>query len=355
MSHVLLINLGSPTSTSVQNIRKFLKEFLSDDAVIDLPKPLQQIILRAFILPFRPSRTKKAYEQIWAAEGSPLVANTRKIASALHTQTGWKVHVAMRYQQPSIRKAVQQLRTQNVTEVVVVSLYPHYATATIGTTRDAVERIIAEEYPSLKASFVRPFFNHPAYIGALASSIQPQINAAIDLLVFSYHGLPERHLRKTDPTGHHCLTTENCCNVDCDAANTCYRAHALKTSALVAKQLKLAEDKWAVTFQSRVSLVGPKWLRPHTLQEFKRYPSTGIHNVVVACPSFTADCLETLYEINILGREAYETAGGTFFRWVPALNDSPEFIDCLEAIVREAAFCSHQMGIDPRRNHSSST
>ena len=333
MSRVLLINLGSPSTPDIKDVRRYLKEFLSDDEVIDLPKPLQQFILHAFILPFRPKRSKIAYERIWTQEGSPLVNNTQKIADALCRKTGWTVDIAMRYQQPSIRKTISNIVKDGVKEVVVVPLYPHNAGATIGTTRKELNRIAAQIDSNLKISFANPFFDHDAYINALARSIRPHVTSTTDILMFSYHGLPKRHLLKADVTGRHCMKVAECCSTECSSMRTCYRANVLKSSFLVAKKLGLSNDKWRVSFQSRVSAIGPKWLSPYTNRELNVHPRVGLNNVVIVCPSFVCDCLETLWEIDIEGREIFRRAGGDSFTYVPSLNASPDFINCLEEVI----------------------
>ena len=332
-SNILLVNLGSPSSLDIADIRKYLSQFLSDDSVIDLPKPLQQTLLRTFILPFRPKYTKAAYEKIWTPEGSPLVVNTQKIANALHEKTGWNVDIAMRYQQPSIEKALEKISKEGCRKMVIVPLYPHNAAATIGSTKKEIQRIVTKLNPKFSISFVKPFFDNDAYIDALASSLEPHIYHDMDTLLFSYHGLPERHLLKADPTGSHCMTMKHCCTGNADVARTCYRANVLKTASLTAQKLKLSNDKWTVSFQSRVSLIGPKWLNPYTSYQLKHFPESGLRRLVVVCPSFICDCLETLFEIDIEGRRIFEQAGGKSFTFVPSLNDRPVFINCLEKLI----------------------
>lgn len=332
--HILLINLGSPKSLDTQDVKIYLNEFLSDDLVIDLPKALQQFILRAFILPFRPKKTKEAYELIWEDAGSPLIINTHKIADALAKLTDWSVDIAMRYQEPSIRDAISRLKEKRVREVTIVPLYPHNAMSTTTTTALAVEEIIDELYPDLNATIVEPFFDHPKYIQALAESIKPYIDDKTDRLLFSYHGIPERHARKPDPTSSHCLTIEDCCTIDCASSQSCYRSNVYTATEKVAKVLELDQIQWMLTFQSRVNIIDPKWLKPYTDKELAKLPKSGEKNVAVVCPSFVADCLETLEEINIRGRKTFMDAGGTNFTWIPCMNDSPALIKCLESVVR---------------------
>ena len=331
--HVLLINLGSPKSLAIDDVRSYLKEFLSDRCVIDLPRFLQQLILRCFILPFRPRKTKEAYELVWKDGNSPLVANTKKIAEGLEAKTGWSVDVAMRYQEPSIQEAIETFKKKNITDVVIVPLYPHNAMSTTVTTEDEVKRIVKECYPELSVTFVKPFYDNEQYVNALASSIQSFLSVEPDRVIFSYHGIPERHVRKSDPTEGHCLESDNCCEIDCLASRNCYRSNVYTATSKVAKKLHLKPQQWLLTFQSRVTLIDPKWLRPYTDKVLEVLPSQGIKNIVIVCPSFVADCLETLEEIDIRGRKTFLEAGGVNFTWVPCMNASAEFIACLETII----------------------
>ncbi len=330
---IMLINLGSPSSLDVSDIRKYLKQMLSDDEIIDLPKPLQQFIIRAFVLPFRPKKSRSAYEKIWTSEGSPLLINTQKISRELKKKTSWNVEVAMRYQEPSIRKTIQKISKDDCKELIVIPLYPHNAMATVGSTKKEVERIAMEVNEHLRINFLKPFFNHSDYIDCLVKSITPHITDKLDMLLFSYHGLPERQIRKSDPGGDYCLTEVDCCMGNCSITEKCYRANTQNTARLTAEKLGLEKDKWTVSYQSRVSAIGPKWLSPYTSDELKRYPDFGIKNVVVVCPSFVCDCLETLFEIDIEGRDIFTESGGTSFTFVPCLNDNSDFINFLQSEV----------------------
>ena len=332
--HILLINLGSPKSLDIKDVRSYLKEFLSDDLVIDLPKILQQIILRSFILPFRPRKTKEAYQTIWK-NGSPLIENTRDIAKALHLKTGWDIDIAMRYQEPSIINAIQSLKKKQVTEVVIIPLYPHHAMSTTLSTEIAVKEIVNEYYPELHITFVKPFYDHPKYISALSKSIEPYLNNEIDKLIFSYHGIPERHIRKSDVNGDHCLHSADCCQIDCKSSKNCYRSNVWKTSVLTAKELRLDENQWMMSFQSRVSIIDPKWLKPYTDKELIRLPKDGVKNIAILCPSFVADCLETLEEINIRARNSFLDSGGESFTFIPCLNNDNNFIELLSDLIND--------------------
>ena len=332
MKNVLLINLGSPESLEIKDIKKYLKEFLSDDLVIDLPKPIQQFILRSFILPFRPKKTQVAYKSIWDKNGSPLINNTEKIAIALKKHTGWNVEIAMRYQKPSILDVIEKLRKINIKELIIVPLYPHNAMSTTLSTKIEVKKIVGKYFPDLKLSFIKPFYNDPLYIEALSESIKPYLGN-VDKLIFSYHGIPERHIKKTDPSKTHCLQNSLCCDITCDISNICYRSNVLTTSNLCAKYLNLEKSQWISSFQSRVSIIDPKWLKPYTDIEFNEMPKNGIKNIAIVCPSFIADCLETLEEIKIRGKQVFKNSGGNKFKYIPCLNDDEKFILLLEKLV----------------------
>ena len=196
--NILLINLGSPKSLQLKDVRAYLAEFLSDKFVIDLPKLLQQIIVRLIILPFRSPKTRKAYKAIWNSKGSPLIQNTNQIAQSLIKQTGWNVKVAMRYQEPSIKDSILSFKNKKVNDIIIIPLYPHTAMSTTHSTKVEVDRIIKKYYPDLRYSIIKPFFDHPKYINALSEQLKPHISDNMDKLIFSYHGLPERHIRKSD-------------------------------------------------------------------------------------------------------------------------------------------------------------
>ena len=296
--NILLINLGSPKSLDKKDVKDYLREFLSDDLVIDLPKILQQFILRCFILPFRPTQAKEAYELICKEEGSPLIINTQKIANSLAKKTGWNVDIAMRYQEPSIENVIEKYKENNVEELTVISLYPHNAMSTTLSTELAVKEVVRRIYPDLKLSFVEPFYDNPLYIEALSESIKPYLED-IEKLVFSYHGIPMRHIKKSDISGSHCIGENSCCNIDNISSRNCYRSNTFTTSKLTAQYLKLKSSEWMMTFQSRVSIISPNWLKPYTDIELDNLPPKGVERVGVVCPSFVADCLETLEEIKI--------------------------------------------------------
>ena len=331
---VLLINLGSPKELTKKSVKKYLKVFLSDDYVLDLPKILQQIILRVFILPFRPKKTLEAYELIWTPEGSPLIISTESIANKLSLKTGWDVDYAMRYEDPSIENALLNFKNKGIYKIIVISLYPHNALATTITT-EMETRIVANKLSEdFELVFTKPFFDNEIYINAIANTIKPCIEkASFDKIVFSYHGIPKRQAKKTDETGEHCFSDGNCCEIVGDGSKDCYRSHTRIASDLTAKKLGLSDDQWEVAYQSRL---GPGWLTPFTDKRLAELPEERKKNIAVLSPSYISDCLETLEEIDIRGRKTFFDAGGKNMTYIPCLNDSEDTINLLENLVKSA-------------------
>ena len=329
---VLLINLGSPKELSKKSVRQYLRVFLSDDNVVDLPKFFQQFILRLFILPFRPKNTLEAYEKIWTKEGSPLIISTESIANKLTEKTGWNVEYAMRYEEPSIEKALHKFKKNEINKIYVISLYPHNAMATTVTTELETRNVAMNVSNEFELIFTKPFFDNEEYINAMVNSIRPYVeNKSYDKIIFSYHGIPKRQAKKTDETGEHCFSTSNCCEIENDGSKDCYRSHTRIASDLTAKKLGLKDDQWEIAYQSRI---GPGWLTPFTDKRLAKLPEEGKNNIAILCPSFISDCLETLEEIDIRGRETFLKAGGKNMTYIPCLNDSEDTINLLENLVR---------------------
>ena len=329
---VLLINLGSPKELSKKSVRQYLRVFLSDDNVVDLPKFFQQFILRLFILPFRPKNTLEAYEKIWTKDGSPLIISTESITNKLTEKTGWNVEYAMRYEEPSIEKALHKFKKNEINKIYVISLYPHNAMATTVTTELETRNVAMNISNDFELIFTKPFFDNEEYINAMVNSIRPYVeNKSYDKIIFSYHGIPKRQAKKTDETGEHCFSTSNCCEIENDGSKDCYRSHTRIASDLTAKKLGLKDDQWEIAYQSRI---GPGWLTPFTDKRLAKLPEEGKDNIAILCPSFISDCLETLEEIDIRGRETFLKAGGKNMTYIPCLNDSEDTINLLENLVR---------------------
>ena len=329
---VLLINLGSPKELNKKSVKEYLRVFLSDDNVVDIPKFFQQLVLRLFILPFRPKNTLEAYEKIWTKNGSPLIISTECIANKLSKKTGWKVEHAMRYEEPSIEKALNNLKRKGVNKIYVISLYPHNAMATTITTELETRNVALNVANDIELIFTKPFFDNEEYINAMVNSIKPFVeNQSFDKIIFSYHGIPKRQAKKTDETGEHCFSVSNCCEIENEGSKDCYRSHTRIASDLTAKKLGLNDDQWEIAYQSRI---GPGWLTPFTDKRLAKLPEEGKDNIAILCPSFISDCLETLEEIDIRGRETFFNAGGKNMTYIPCLNDSEDTINLLENLVR---------------------
>ena len=326
MKGILLINLGSPKDLELDSIKNYLKEFLSDDLVIDYPKLLQQILVNWIIIPSRYKNTREAYSEIWTENGSPLIYDTLVLGEKVNAKSNTPVEVSMRYQFPSIKQGLMKLKEKGCTEIFVVPLYPHYAMSTVLTTEREVKRIESKLGLDLQLNFIGAFYNEGGYISSLSDVINRNRQKESDFLLFSYHGIPNRHLIKTDPTENHCLKVKNCCDIESKAKPFCYKAQVLETSKLCAKKLELKDDEWGVSFQSRI---GPGWIQPFTDKELVRLAEEGIKNLDVVCPAFVTDNLETLEEMNIRGRETFLEAGGESFNYIPCLNNEDSWVDFL--------------------------
>ncbi len=332
MKGVLLVNLGSPNSPSVAHVRRYLREFLMDGRVLDVPWPVRFCIVHFAILPSRPKQSAHAYQSIWTAEGSPLIVISQKVRSKLQATVPVPVALAMRYQQPSIPQAVRNLLERGVNEVLLVPLFPHYAMSSYETAVERVNEVAAQLAPAMRIRVQPPFYDAPDYIEAMVGNAQPFLYGGYDHLLFSFHGLPERHLRKSDRSGRHCLATANCCEAAHPAHATCYRAQAFKTVAAFVKAAGVPKDKYSVAFQSRLGR--DPWLKPYTDLELPRLANAGVKKLLVMCPAFVSDCLETLEEIGIRGKESFESSGGGKLELIPCLNEHPLWIAALEKMVK---------------------
>ncbi len=329
---VLLVNLGSPDSFSVADVRRYLREFLMDGRVLDAPWPVRFCVVHFAILPFRPKHSAEAYQKIWTPAGSPLVVISRNVQAELQRRLAVPVELAMRYQNPSIPQAVRSLAQKGVDEVLLIPLFPHYAMSSYETAVERVKEVVGSLTPQMRIHVQPPFFEAPDYITALVGSAQEFLGEGYDHLLFSFHGLPERHLRKSDPTGQHCLKVDNCCAGASPAHATCYRAQCFKTVAAFVKQAGVPKTKYSISFQSRLGR--DPWLKPYTDYELPRLAQSGVKKLLVMCPAFVSDCLETLEEIGLRGRESFLAAGGSDLVLIPCLNEHPLWLEALEKMVR---------------------
>ena len=325
MKGVLLVNLGSPESPTAKDVKPYLDEFLMDKYVIDVPYLLRALLVRGIILRTRPKASAHAYKQIWWDEGSPLIVLSERMHKKVQAKAEIPVALAMRYGEMSIEKGLTELHDQGVTNVMLFPLYPQYAMASTLTILVLAEEIRKEKFPNMKFTDVPAFYNKPDYIKNLSDKIRKHLEGYdYDQLVFSYHGIPERHIRKTDVTKSHCKIDGSCCNTPSSAHEFCYRHQCYETTRLVVEQLQIPEGKYMQTFQSR--LAGDKWLRPYTDTEIDKMPSRGIKKIAVVTPAFVTDCLETLEEIAMRAKEDFEEKGGEEFLAIPCLNDDDAWV-----------------------------
>lgn len=335
---VLLVNLGSPDSPSVQDVRTYLGEFLMDGCVLDAPYPIRWSIVHFSILPNRPAQSAEAYEKIWTAKGSPLVAESRMVREQLEARLGMTVELAMRYRNPSIENAVIKLSDAGVEELLLIPLFPHYAMSSFETAVERVKKVLGELAPHIALTVVPPYYDHPAYIRALVGSASDYLKEDYDHLLFSFHGIPERHLRKADPTGGHRVIAKECCDKSSPALATCYRAQCFRTAEEFVQVAAIPEHKHSVAFQSRLGR--EPWLKPYTDFVLEDLAKSGVKKLAVICPSFVSDCLETLEEIGLRGRETFLQAGGGELTLIPCLNQHPLWLDALETMVGDWAGAS---------------
>ncbi|MEI6074642.1 MAG: ferrochelatase [Verrucomicrobiota bacterium] len=323
---ILLVNLGSPDSPSVPDVRRYLNEFLMDGRVIDVAWPLRRLIV-GMILIKRPHESGEAYDKVWTKDGSPLVVTSRHVQQLLQARLTVPVELAMRYQNPSIESAVKRLAANGATETLLIPMFPHFAMSSYETAVVRVKEVAAKFAPQLKLTVQAPYFDHPDYIRALVSSAADFLKRDYDHLLFSYHGIPERHLRKSDPTGCHCLVKDNCCETASPAHATCYRAQCFATTAAFVKLAGVPREKYSVSFQSRLGK--DPWLKPYTDYELPRLANEGKKKMLVICPAFVADCLETIEEIGMRGCEEFMAGNGKEFTRIPCMNEHPAWIDAL--------------------------
>ena len=332
---LLLVNLGSPASTSVADVRRYLNQFLMDPYVIDLPWPVRRLLV-SLILIKRPEQSAHAYASIWWDEGSPLVVLSRRLQQAMTAQwTQGPVELAMRYGEPSIESALLRLASQGHKKITLAPLYPQFAESTVTTVVEEAKRVVREKKLDVQFSILQPFYDQPEYLDALVASAKPYLMQDHDHLLLSFHGLPERHLTKLDPTGFHCFKDADCCkSAPPEVMATCYRAQCIHTAEQFAQRMGLKEGQWSVSFQSRLGRA--KWIEPYTEARLDELAKSGVKKILVMCPAFVADCIETLEEIGDRGREQFRAAGGEELVLVPCLNDEPQWAKALSKLCERA-------------------
>lgn len=323
------MNLGSPDSTEVKDVAKYLTEFLMDGRVIDYPWLFRKILISGIIVPTRAPKSAEAYKTVWTKEGSPLVVITKQQQHALQQQVEEPVEMAMRYGNPTMQKAFDNLlaKVPELEEVIAIPLYPHYAMSSYETAVEHAKEVYTKNNYTFKLSFTTPFYNEAHFINALCESMKPYLQKDYDQVLFSYHGLPQRHMTKADPTHRHCMKVENCCEVPSQAHATCYRHQCRTTTRLVVEKLQIPKEKVGFSFQSRLGR--EEWLKPYTAVRLEELPKEGVKKLIVVCPAFVSDCLETLEEIAIAGKESFLHAGGEEYTMIPCLNVHPLWIKAL--------------------------
>lgn len=326
---VLLVNLGSPDSTDPKDVKRYLNEFLMDKYVIDYPYLLRSFLVQGIILRTRPKRSAEAYSKIWWEEGSPLIVLSQQVQAKLQEKLSVPVGLAMRYGSPSLEEGIQELRSKNpdLEDIYVIPLYPQYAESTVRTIAEKSEEVVKKNKWNVQLHYREPFYNEENYLKALAESIRPYVKE-YDHILFSYHGIPQRHVKKTDPTNKHCMKVENCCEIPCGPAQEkCYRHHCVSVTQAVVDYLQIPKENYSMSFQSRL---GPEpWLTPYTDKMLEEFPRKGVKSLAVVCPAFVSDCLETLEEISMEGKEEFMHAGGESYTQIPCLNTDDAWIEVL--------------------------
>ena len=319
-----MINLGSPDSTSIKDVRKYLDEFLMDERVIGKSYWFRWFLVKVIILNTRPRKSAKAYKKIWWKEGSPLIVLSKRLFDKVTKLVKFPVALAMRYGSISIFKGLKELDDKGVKNITVLPLYPHYAMSSYETVVEKVKDEVKTNFPHLKIKTVEPFYNDKKYIDLLCKKIKSTISKIeYDHILFSYHGIPISHLKISDPTNSHCYKVKDCCNNHSDAHKFCYKHQVLETTELVIKKLKIDKNKYSNAFQSR--LPNEAWLKPYTDDELVRLAKDGKKKLVIVTPAFVTDCLETLEEIAMEGKEEFLEAGGESYHYVPCLNDDEDW------------------------------
>jgi ferrochelatase len=329
----MLTNLGSPDSTEVGDVKRYLNQFLMDERVIDKPWLSRALLVKGIIVPFRAPKSAEAYKTIWTEDGSPLIFLSEQLRDELQKLVAEPVEISMRYGNPTPEAAFENLlrRMPDMEEVLAIPLYPHYAMSSFETAVEYVKETHRKKKYPFKLNFLQPYYNNPDYIAALADRMYPYIQKNYDHILFSYHGVPARHIMKSDITGSHCLRSADCCQTPSPAHAFCYRHQCFETTRLVTEKLGIPKDKFSISFQSRL---GKGWLEPFTDIRLEEMPKEGIKNLLILCPAFVSDCLETLEEIAIRGKESFLGAGGEAYEMIPCLNTHPLWVNALSKWIR---------------------
>ncbi len=337
---ILLVNLGSPDSPNPKDVKKYLGEFLMDERVIDVPLWARTLLVKGIVLNTRPKASAKAYKKIWWDEGSPLIVLSERLQEKIQEEVEFPVALAMRYGSMTIKNGIQELVDKGVNDIFLIPLYPQFAMATTETILVLAEEIRAEFFPQVSIQNLKPFYNHPDYIKVLSDSIAKHLEGKdYEHLLFSYHGVPERHIRKSDITNSHCKPSDRvdcvCCKTPSPAHEFCYKHQCKEVTRLVGEKLNLEAGTFSTSFQSRLGF--DPWLQPYTDRTIERMGKEGVKKMAIVTPAFVSDCLETLEEIAMEGEEIFHEMGGKEFTTIPCLNDDESFVKLLSVWIYEWA------------------
>ncbi|MGB3606904.1 MAG: ferrochelatase [Psychroserpens sp.] len=337
---VLLVNLGSPDSPEPKDVKTYLGEFLMDERVIDVPLWARTLLVKGIVLNTRPKQSAKAYKKIWWDEGSPLIVLSERLQEGIQEETEVPVALGMRYGSMTMLKGFQELVDKGVDDILLIPLYPQFAMATTETIIVLAEEIRKEHFPQVKITDMKPFYNNPKYIEVLSNSIAKHLEGKdYEHLLFSYHGVPERHIRKSDITNSHCKPSDRidclCCKTPSPAHEFCYKHQCKEVTRLVGEHLNMTEGTFSTSFQSRLGF--DPWLQPYTDRTIERMGKEGTKKMAIVTPAFVSDCLETLEEIAMEGEEIFHEMGGKDFTTIPCLNDDKAFVDLLSSWINEWA------------------
>ena len=339
-SGILLINLGTPDTPHTREVRIFLRELLSCKRVLDINPVWRWLLVNFVILPFRSRKSAKAYRKIWLEDGSPLLVYSQKLKNALGEQLSEEkipVELGMQCGRPSLKSAMDRLRKQGCDRIIVLPMYPQYASSTYGSAIEELYKEILLDWNIPNMRIIPPFFSDSRFIEAWAKVGLPFLKNKPDHVLFSFHSLPIRHLNKSDCTGTWCKNDNACCLELVHENRNCYSAQCYHTAKLLAGRLNLETEKWSVSFQSRLG--SAEWIKPFTEEHLTKLAEQGVKRVVVFCPAFVVDNLETLEEIGIRADEHFRKNGGEELKLVPSLNYHPEWIEALTSIIRQQLAC----------------
>lgn len=332
---VLIVNLGTPDDPSRGSVYRYLKQFLLDERVIDIPWLQRNLLVRGIIAPFRSGDSAKLYKMLWTKEGSPLKVYGEKLIKDIKPILGeeYEVVLAMRYQSPSIEAGIKHLLATAVSEIIILPLFPHYASASTGSVHQEVMRLLSKELAIPKLTFINSYYDNPAMIDVFIENAQQFDIPSYDHILFSFHGLPERQMIKAD-RGNHCLRNKDCCKTLTTKNQFCYTAQCHATAYAIAEKMNLQKDQYTICFQSRLGRA--EWVKPYTSDVLEVRAKAGDKRLLVFCPAFVSDCLETTIEVSTEYQEEFEELGGEKVDLVPSLNDHPKWVEAVKDLVLNA-------------------